>query len=93
MSFDFSVPTDEYISLKEVPNYLPKRNGKKVHYSTVYRWATKGVRGQVLQTELIGGILYTTTGALLKFRVGSAASAEHARVNDAIESLLSNSRN
>ncbi len=27
----------------DVPKRLPKRNGKKVHYSTVYRWATKGV--------------------------------------------------
>ena len=25
------------ISLREVPDHLPKRRGKKLHYSTVYR--------------------------------------------------------
>ncbi len=51
----------------EVPNRLPKRHGKKIHYSTVYRWATKGVRGRVLETVRVGGVRYTTVEALERF--------------------------
>ena len=58
---------DTLIALSEVPQHLPKRNGKKVHYSTVYRWATKGARGRILDTELVGGIRYTTVSALQEF--------------------------
>ena len=31
-------------------DFLPKRRGKRPHVSTLYRWATKGVRGIVLET-------------------------------------------
>ncbi len=51
----------------EVPKRLPKRHGKKVHYSTVYRWATKGVRGRVLETVRVGGVRYTSIEALERF--------------------------
>lgn len=59
--------SDTPIALSEVPQHLPKRNGKKVHYSTVYRWATKGARGRILETQLVGGIRYTTISALHRF--------------------------
>lgn len=55
------------ISLAEVPAFVPKRNGKKVHYSTVYRWTTKGVRGRVLESIMVGGIRYTTVEAVHRF--------------------------
>lgn len=61
------------LTLAEVPNYLPKRHGRKTHYSTIFRWATRGTRGRVLETTLIGGIRYTTVEALERF-LGSAAS-------------------
>lgn len=51
----------------DVPKRLPKRNGKKVHYSTVYRWATKGVRGRILETVRVGGVRYTSVEALERF--------------------------
>ena len=57
----------EQFPKKEVPNRLPKRNGKKIHYSTVYRWALKGCRGKLLKTWLIGGIRYTSDEALTEF--------------------------
>jgi hypothetical protein len=53
--------------LTEAVKYLPKRNGKKVHYSTLYRWATKGARGRILETMRVGGIRYTTLAALKSF--------------------------
>lgn len=55
------------VPLTEAPNHLPKRRGKKVHYSTIYRWATKGARGRVLESVIIGGIRYTTVEALQRF--------------------------
>lgn len=59
--------SEQRILLSEVPDLLPKRNGKKVHYSTVYRWANKGTRGRKLESHLIGGIRYTTLEALERF--------------------------
>ncbi len=55
------------ITLADVAHHLPKRRGRTIHYSTVFRWATKGVRGRVLQSMLIGGIRYTTVEALERF--------------------------
>lgn len=55
------------ISLREVAQVLPRRREKKVHYSTIYRWATKGARGKVLESQLVGGVRYTTVEALRRF--------------------------
>jgi len=65
MNIDFQ--HEQAITLAEVVNHLPKRNGKKVHYSTVYRWTTKGARGRVLESRLVGGIRYSTVEALQRF--------------------------
>ena len=54
---------EQLIALADVPSRMPRRRGKKVHYSTVYRWATKGTRGRVLPTRLIGGVRYTSHAA------------------------------
>lgn len=65
MALDFA--KEQAITLSEVPRYVPKRRGKKVHYSTVYRWATKGARGRVLATAMSGGIRYTTVEEVARF--------------------------
>lgn len=57
----------DMIALREVPAHLPSRKGRRVHYSTVYRWATKGAHGRVLSTQRIGGVLYTTAAAIEQF--------------------------
>ena len=59
--------TETPITIAEVPLHIPKRRGRKVHYSTVYRWMTKGVRGRRLESLLIGGVRYTTLEALARF--------------------------
>lgn len=56
------------VALKDVPRFVPKRSGKKVHYSTVYRWTTKGVRGRVLESVMVGGIRFTTLEAIERFQ-------------------------
>ena len=58
---------EQAITLAEVPNHVPKRNGKKVHYSTVYRWTKKGSRGRVLESVLVGGVRFTTVEAVNRF--------------------------
>lgn len=55
------------ITLAEVPLHVPRRNGRKVHYSTVYRWVTKGARGRRLESLLVGGVRYTTIEAIGRF--------------------------
>jgi hypothetical protein len=59
--------TERVLPLSAVPEHLPKRNGKKVHYSTVYRWATKGARGRRLETVMCGGVRFTTVEAVHRF--------------------------
>ena len=44
-----------------------RRNGKPMHHSTMYRWATRGVRNILLETVTIGGSLCTSEPALLRF--------------------------
>ena len=58
---------EQPITLSQVPIYVPRRGGKKVHSSTVYRWATKGARGRVLESVMVGGIRYTTIEAVRRF--------------------------
>ncbi|TWT96906.1 hypothetical protein Pla108_26820 [Botrimarina colliarenosi] len=61
------LPDETPVALTDAPFHLPRRRGKKVHYATVYRWATKGTRGRVLESQLVGGVRYTTLGALRRY--------------------------
>lgn len=79
---------EQAITLAEGVNHLPKRNGKKVHYSTVYRWATKGVRGRVLESRLVGGIRYTTVEAVQRFLAADPVSRSHLTIDTAINDIL-----
>ena len=80
------------IPLTEVPNFLPRRRGKKTHYSTVYRWATKGARGRILETKLVGGILYTTQEALQRFMHHRSKNKPTDDYHDSIERILADDR-
>ena len=72
----FLLERERLLPFTEVPKHLPLRNGKRTHYSTIYRWATKGVRGHVLESFLVGGIRYTTHEAIERF-VTHAHGVEH----------------
>jgi hypothetical protein len=52
----------------------PRRNGKRTHISTLYRWATVGVRGVVLETLQVGGSRCTSREALQRFYERLSAS-------------------
>lgn len=79
---------DSAIPLSEAPSYLPKRRGRKVHYSTIYRWATKGTRGQVLRSELVGGVRYTSIAALREFFAGIKTAEPEQRSLDELRRVL-----
>lgn len=59
--------SETLIALTDVPDKLPRRRGKKISYSTVYRWAQRGVRGKRLEVVRIGGVLYTSIEATSRF--------------------------
>lgn len=51
------------ITLSQAVDFVPRRP----NVATIWRWATKGVRGVKLQTWLSGGIRVTTPDALEAF--------------------------
>ena len=55
------------VPLEEVPSLLPLRRGRKTHISTIFRWASRGVNGHVLQTVRMGGTKATTRQWLMEF--------------------------
>jgi hypothetical protein len=62
---------DEF-PLRDVPRYLPTRDGKKIHVSAPRRWASpKGLRvaGQTVRLEsfAVAGRLWCTAEALRRF--------------------------
>lgn len=52
-----------YISLEEAVEFIPGRP----HKGTLWRWATRGVRGEVLDTIPVGGRRMVTLTALDDF--------------------------
>lgn len=57
----------DLLTLAEACKLLPKRNGKKLHLCTLWRWCRKGVRGVLLRTVPVGGHLYTTAAFVQAF--------------------------
>jgi hypothetical protein len=65
--------SERVIPLCRGNRHLPESpRGKRVHPSTLYRWASGGVRGAdgthvVLETIRVGGTLYTSVEAVQEF--------------------------
>ncbi len=59
------------IPLTQVPktvHWLPGRQpGKRIGISTIFRWASYGIRGVRLETLMVGGIRCTSEDALKRF--------------------------
>ena len=65
--------TDErLVRLTDVPKLLPTRP----HPGTIRRWQLRGIRGVTLETQLVGGVRYTSHEALDRFLRNSTAAAE-----------------
>ena len=66
--------TETLLSFPEACKRLPRRrSGKRPHPATLYRWASDGLRGVMLETIQVGGTLCTSMEALHRFfvRLGS----------------------
>ena len=66
------------------------RSGKPPHLATLYRWASKGVDGVVLESVKLGGSRFTTQSAIERFAVqglgmeqGRSANPERSGARDA----------
>src|SRR3954451_22020866 len=56
------------LSLAQAAEELPRRRrGRKTHVSTLYRWATAGCRGVLLETIQVGATRCTSREALQRF--------------------------
>jgi hypothetical protein len=59
---------EQVVSLSEATKRLPRRRqGKRPHVATLYRWADRGVHGVKLETLRVGGTLCTSLEALQRF--------------------------
>ncbi len=60
---------DPLIALASVPQLIPaSKSGKTLHVSVVYRWASTGCRGAILETLTVAGRgKFTTQAALDRF--------------------------
>jgi hypothetical protein len=58
-----SLLTEDLISFNEVPPMLQMR----VHVSTIWRWANRGIGGVKLETIKLGGKTLTTSQAVTRF--------------------------
>jgi hypothetical protein len=60
--------TENLITLRQAADLLPRRRGgKRPHFSTLWRWALRGIRGIRLETISVGDTLCTTREALEEF--------------------------
>ena len=60
--------TETVLTFAQAADTLPRRRrGRKAHISTLYRWATAGCKGVVLETIQIGGTRCTSREALQRF--------------------------
>jgi len=58
---------ENLIAFPDVPKTLPPNNGKRLHLSTLYRWAERGRHGVKLETICVGGRRFTSQEALQRF--------------------------
>lgn len=55
------------MTLTEAAGWLERRFGRRPSVASIWRWATKGIKGVRLATIALGRFRYTTDGALERF--------------------------
>ncbi|MCH7727048.1 MAG: DUF1580 domain-containing protein [Planctomycetes bacterium] len=72
------------LPLAEAAKILPRRRGRKVATSTLYRWAKRGLRGVCLEVVQVGGTTCTSRSALQRFfnRLTAAARPKTPTMDD-----------
>ena len=79
-----NIDTETVVTFREASKKLPiRREGKKPHVATFYRWSKCGLRGVCLETIQVGGTLCTSLEALQRFfdrlSHGGSPAASHTR--------------
>ena len=59
--------TETTLSFSEAAARLPRIDGRKIHPSSLWRWARKGIHGVRLETRRLGGRFVTSLEALERF--------------------------
>ncbi len=68
MSIDLHTEMVESLADLATWDRIPRRRrGKKLHVSTLFRWASRGCRGVKLETTRVGGTLCSSKDALQRF--------------------------
>ena len=76
--------SERLIAFTEVGDFLPtRRQGRKVHATTVHRWTTGGGKGIVLDSIMVGGSRYTSQQALQRFCDALTVRGRHGQPNAA----------
>lgn len=79
MSIDLSSETLESLADLARWDRIPRRrHGKKLHVSTLFRWASRGCRAVKLDTVRVGGTLCSSRDALARFFARLSAADEGA---------------
>ena len=74
------VHSENLVGLAEAGLHLPAHaDGKRIHPSTLYRWARTGFSGVRLETIRVGRRLCTSRQALQRFCEGLSVGGPHAR--------------
>ena len=70
--------TESPLSLTEAAKVLPSLGGRRLHVSTLWRWARRGLRGVKLEYSRLGHRVVTSREALNRFaqRLAEADAAE-----------------
>lgn len=74
------IRSEEIFSLTtatKLPCFRNRRAGKRINVSTLWRWASVGVRGVKLETIMAGGSRTTSLEAIERFFDALTAQAEH----------------
>jgi hypothetical protein len=67
MSHPDTNPHDTVLTLAQAAKAFGRLSGRTPHVATVYRWATKGVRGVTLETVRLGGLRLVRAQSLEEF--------------------------
>lgn len=72
---------EDLVVLPKAAAWIADRTGgRRPNISTLHRWATRGVRGVVLETVAVGHVRYTSIEAVQRFLSAKPAAVPEAAV-------------
>lgn len=57
----------ELFPIREAADHLPRRGGRKLSQTTIYRWVNPGVQGVALRVVTVGAVMHTCERWLMEF--------------------------